>query len=115
MPRHIAHFAALRSLVASGHRRIGCTAISIYENASYADVLPFPVAATTDFLAADILNKCGRAVNMPQMTRRPIAEGDHRGGPPSFDGPQRHHLDHDEWRPLLHPGPPHVRMHHLFI
>ena len=58
------HFAARPNFVTMGAWRRGRTAIWIYENR-----VAFPVAATTDFLAPDILNRCGRAV--PRRNSRP--------------------------------------------
>ena len=59
------HFVALRNSVGIGHSGHRVRRIA------------FPVTATTDFLAADILNKCGRAfpASIPpiQRTREPAS------------------------------------------
>jgi hypothetical protein len=69
----IASFAGLRTLVPVEALRTSIEA---------------PVTATTDFLALDILDKCGSADPVQgralHRTRRPIAEG-----PPSFPGPRK--------------------------
>jgi hypothetical protein len=71
-----------------------------------------PVTATTDFLAPDILNKCGRAVPAPSDALQRTLTTD-CGGSPSLDGYRqrsritsspRHGVSHQRWGcPLLGP------------